>query len=90
MTPETEPAPAVHKVPAGEGMMGLAGFLVFVGWVLGVVGVAMLFSEPRVVGGDAYNFQIGATRGVGFLCAGVLVIGTSIVAALAAIRARSP
>jgi len=38
----------------------------------GVIGIILLFNESRIVGGDAYNYIIGAMRGVGWICLGVL------------------
>jgi len=38
----------------------------------GVIGIIQLFNESRIIGGDAYNYIIGAMRGVGWICLGVL------------------
>jgi hypothetical protein len=34
-------------------------------------GLSSLYGDARVVGGDAYNYIIGANRGIGLICAGI-------------------
>lgn len=51
-------------------MSGFGRFLLIVGAVLAVFGVFSLDDAPQIVGGDAFNYIIGAVRGVGWIAAG--------------------
>ena len=53
----------------------LSAALIVASIIFGFVGLRTLYDDSytaRVVGGDAYNFIIYATRGTAFICAGVI------------------
>lgn len=54
--------------------------------VIGALGIYQLCNESKIVGGDAYNFMIGATRGVGLIALGVLLAVQGCALLLFAIR----
>jgi hypothetical protein len=51
-------------------MNALGALLLFLGAAIAVFGVSTMTEAPEIVGGDAYNFIIGAVRGVGWVAAG--------------------
>jgi hypothetical protein len=61
------------------------------GIVLGIFGLYRMHAYDvgdKIVGGDAYNYTILATRGVGFVCAGILSVTVAGVFVLMAIAGR--
>ena len=66
-----------QRSTSGEGYAALAWVFLFGGIVLGVFGLYRMHAYDvgdKIVGGDAYNYTILATRGVGFVCAGILSV----------------
>lgn len=51
-------------------MTSFGSILLIIGGVLAIYGVTALDNAPDIVGGDAYNYIIGAVRGVGWIAAG--------------------
>lgn len=64
-------------VEGGRALVGWAIAFWVAGLGAGVVGFWRLYGEDRIVGGDAYNYMISATRGVGWICAGILCAALS-------------
>jgi uncharacterized membrane protein YqhA len=90
-TPPATAPPELSTQTAQTERTGLAGFervsvmfivaaLIFTG-----VGLYKLYDnsvDARVVGGDAYNYIIYATRGTAFICAGIVCAVLSVTFAL--------
>lgn len=55
-----------------EASKSIAAIFFILAIVFTVFGVIVLYSEPSVVGGDAYNYIIGAGRGTGLICVGIV------------------
>jgi len=75
----------------GEGYAALAWVFLFGGIALGIFGLYRMHAYEvgdKIVGGDAYNYTILATRGVGFVCAGILSVSVAGVFVLMAIADR--
>lgn len=68
------------------------------GAILAIVGIVTMYNyeadSARIVGGDAYNFIIIATRGTGLICAGIVsaLIGCALAvfSGTAPVAARRP
>jgi hypothetical protein len=74
-----------------EGYAALAWMFLFGGIALGIFGLYRMHAYDvgdKIVGGDAYNYTILATRGVGFVCAGILSVSVAGVFVLMAIADR--
>lgn len=70
--------------------MGVALVFVVCAAVLVAVGLNMAFTydeSSRLVGGDAYNLQILATRGLAWICAGIVAALCGVVSMAMSIRA---
>jgi hypothetical protein len=64
----------------GEGYAAFAWMFLLAGIGLGIFGVYRMHAYDagdKIVGGDAYNYTILATRGVGFVCAGILSVSVA-------------
>lgn len=75
--------------PGAPSMAVAAVFLVCAA-ILVAVGLNMAFTydeSSRLVGGDAYNLQILATRGLAWICAGIAVALCGVVSAAMSLRA---
>ena len=55
------------------------GGLYYVGWLFAIlaiiltcIGIFIIYINRPIVGGDAYNFIISATRGTAWICAGIV------------------
>lgn len=71
----------------------ISGVFVLVAVVFAVVGLYKLYdntSDAQIVGGDAYNFIIYATRGTAFICAGIVCAVLSVTFAVFAHITLSP
>ncbi len=53
-----------------------------VGAIFVLIGLRTLLSEDRVVGGDAFNYMISASRGTGEICAGLFFALVSVAIAI--------
>lgn len=56
----------------GSALFGWAIVFWITGFVFGIIGLIQMFNESKIVGGDAYNYIIGAMRGIGWICLGGL------------------
>ena len=81
----------------GDGYVVFAWIFLVAGLILGSFGVYRMSAydySDRIVGGDAYNYTILATRGVGYICAGILCVGFSatlmLMRAVGALHALAP
>lgn len=69
---------------AALGGLGAAGFGV---WRM--LSYRSYNDTDKLTGGDAYNMQILAIRGVGWVCVGILLVGVGIMCAVLSNRRRA-
>lgn len=82
----TQDAPGATNVAlAVLSLLTSLGLVAFGIWRMTTYDSGVL-SDDKIVGGGAYNYTILATRGVGFICAGVAFAGIGAVFALLAVR----
>jgi hypothetical protein len=84
---DTESESAKYSLVVPVPVMVVAFILIGGASLFALAGYQQMQSDPRVVGGDAYNFIIGATRGVGMICIGLIL--AVVACALLAIWRRS-
>lgn len=80
MPPDFKPVKPVHRGYKDKRVWSII-FLI-VGAIFILNGLGTLSSEDRVVGGDAYNYIISASRGTGKVCAGLFFALVSVVIAI--------
>lgn len=72
----------------------VAGYiLAFVAVIFGIYGLNFMYDNSysaQIVGGDAYNYIIYATRGTAYVGAGIICAGLSIFCAVSAGQIQSP
>jgi hypothetical protein len=61
---QEQPLPVPAPMRPSKEYSGAAAFFLVVAFVVGIYGVWISYSDAKVVGGDAYNYIIGAARGV--------------------------
>jgi hypothetical protein len=69
----------------------ISGIFILAALIFGGVGLYTMYDNSyssRIVGGDAYNFIIYATRGTAFICAGIICAVLSVAFALFGRTAR--
>ncbi|MDB5661624.1 MAG: hypothetical protein JWS10_4239 [Cypionkella sp.] len=67
----------------------IAVLFALIGAGLAIYGLNIMYDNSysqKVVGGDAYNYIIYATRGTGFICAGIVSAVLSVTAAIASLK----
>jgi hypothetical protein len=90
---EALPSPASPS-QATSGAVGAAWFFLVLGIALVAIGFVVMYqyesdgSAGKIVGGDAYNYIIIATRGVGFMVAGAVCGLVGVAALLTGIHSR--
>lgn len=83
ITPTCVICAAAQRGSTGSPASVFAVFMMVIGVGVGIYGVLLAFGEPsaKIVGGDAFNYQIYAARGLVVMAGGILLVLLGLTAA---------